>query len=257
MLDREKVNSYLQNLPSLKPDEPFRFQCHPQIACFNLCCSDLDLILHPYDVLRLRRALQITSREFLLDYTEVETTPGNGFPQVSLRMREDEKKTCPFISPTGCLVYKDRPGACRSYPLGRGASLNPDGSVQVQYVLIQEDHCQGFLEEPEWTVESWIKDQDLAQYFTFNDKHLLLVSQWNQKRRAVQREQFRLILLGLYCGDEFGEYIRKRGLLESFQVPALTKEAIYEDESQRLLYAMEWIEKVLLTDSCSYKQGCK
>ena len=45
------------------------FSCHKGISCWNACCSNIDISLTPYDVLRMKRHLGITSTEFLRDYT--------------------------------------------------------------------------------------------------------------------------------------------------------------------------------------------
>ena len=37
--------------------DTFTFRCHPGISCFNLCCRNLNLFLHPYDVVRLKKNL--------------------------------------------------------------------------------------------------------------------------------------------------------------------------------------------------------
>jgi len=40
------------------------------------------------------------------------------YPVILLQMRDNEKKSCPFVTAEGCSVYPDRPWACRMYPLG-------------------------------------------------------------------------------------------------------------------------------------------
>ena len=41
------------------------FSCHKGISCWNACCSNIDISLTPYDVLRMKRHLGISSTEFL------------------------------------------------------------------------------------------------------------------------------------------------------------------------------------------------
>ena len=43
----------------------FRFACHPGVSCFTQCCRKLDLFLYPYDIIRLKKRLGISSEEFL------------------------------------------------------------------------------------------------------------------------------------------------------------------------------------------------
>ena len=57
----------LDRLPGIRirEGEAFQFRCHPGIGCFNRCCRHLNLFLYPYDVIRLRARLGLTSDEFL------------------------------------------------------------------------------------------------------------------------------------------------------------------------------------------------
>jgi len=97
-------------------DDPFQFSCHRGLACYNTCCRDINIFLTPYDVLRLRRGTGLSSEEFLEKYS-VALLGDDGLPLVVLRMMENEKKTCPFVTPDGCRIYQDRPWSCRMYPV--------------------------------------------------------------------------------------------------------------------------------------------
>ena len=59
-------------LPGLRltQNETFNFRCHPDIECFNRCCRNLNLYLYPYDILRLKRSLNLDSDRFLERYAE-------------------------------------------------------------------------------------------------------------------------------------------------------------------------------------------
>ena len=59
----------LKNQKRLKPDSRFKFSCQPGVTCFNQCCRDVNILLTPYDVLRLKNRLGISSGEFLKKYT--------------------------------------------------------------------------------------------------------------------------------------------------------------------------------------------
>jgi len=117
-VDTEKI----EKLPGrrLQKGDTFAFRCHPEVACFNRCCRNLNLFLYPYDVLRLKNNLGLTSGQFLDDYVDVVLRPGAFFPEVLLRMAENEEKTCPFLTTQGCSVYPDRPDTCRTFPVEQG-----------------------------------------------------------------------------------------------------------------------------------------
>lgn len=167
-------DSLLQTRP-LERDEEFRFRCGPGLSCFTDCCSQIDLALSPYDVLRLRQGLGVGATEFLDRYVVVEKEEETAFPQAYLALVDDERCSCPFVTSRGCSIYQDRPGACRTYPLGRGARRTDDGTVSDFYVLIGEAHCRGFNENQTQTSAAWLADQGLQPYNEFNDLTLQLL----------------------------------------------------------------------------------
>jgi Fe-S-cluster containining protein len=118
----DQTPEFLNDMPQLAPGEKFQFRCHPGVDCFNACCSDLNLMLTPYDALRLRRFLGLSSRDFVQRHCMVSAGRDLGFPLVQMRMLDDARRSCPFVRPEGCSVYGDRPGACRTYPLGPTAT---------------------------------------------------------------------------------------------------------------------------------------
>jgi len=48
----------------MEPEEAFQFNCAPGVSCFTQCCQDVTIVLTPYDVLRMKNALEIPSGEF-------------------------------------------------------------------------------------------------------------------------------------------------------------------------------------------------
>lgn len=182
----------MANLPeqvkAMAAESTFRFHCHPGVPCFTACCRELELALSPYDVLRLKQALAINSHEFLERYAIIEFGPDDHYPKVYLAMIDDGQASCPFVEASGCLVYHDRPSACRTYPVGRGVWLDEQGHKREQFIIIQEDHCRGFAEERTQTVAGWQSDQETAEYNRFND--LLLPLRAGQRLSSEQATLF-------------------------------------------------------------------
>ena len=103
-------------------NDPMNFDCQQENPCFNECCRDLNQALTPYDVLRLKQGLGMSSQEFLKEYTSLHYGPESGLPVVEFKPNPGTGHACPFVSPEGCKVYADRPASCRMYPLARGIS---------------------------------------------------------------------------------------------------------------------------------------
>ena len=122
-METDESRELLESLPELQADETFCFDCNPQVPCFNRCCAELTLPLTPYDVLRLRRHMGITSEEFLNTFATMRSFPDTGFPLPMLRMLQGPGEPCPFVGPAGCSVYEDRPGL----PLLPAGARHQDG----------------------------------------------------------------------------------------------------------------------------------
>ncbi len=99
-------SSPLSTNARLSVEDTFTFACGPHVPCFTECCQKLDLLLTPYDVLRLRGRLGLSSEEFLDTHTVMRLRTGHGFPEVMLQMDPGNEKRCPFVTPQGCSLYR-------------------------------------------------------------------------------------------------------------------------------------------------------
>ncbi|MFH1480257.1 MAG: YkgJ family cysteine cluster protein [Pseudomonadota bacterium] len=159
----------------MDPEDVFRFHCYPEVSCFIQCCQDVNIFLTPYDVLRLKRGLGISSDEFIDKYTLIIPKEKRLLPLVILKMAED--KRCPFVSGKGCLVYNDRPWSCRMYPL----DMSDDGTFNP---MTNPDRCKGLLEKDEWRIGAWLVEQGIVPYDQMN----ALFSQITKPLQAQESE---------------------------------------------------------------------
>jgi mannose-6-phosphate isomerase-like protein (cupin superfamily)/Fe-S-cluster containining protein len=100
----------------------FQFKCHKGVKCFTDCCRGIDIMLTPYDILTMRKKLDLTSEEFLAVFTQPQILEKADMPVVTLKLLDDDRNSCPFVEDKdGCVIYEDRPTTCRYYPLGVGS----------------------------------------------------------------------------------------------------------------------------------------
>ena len=64
----------------------FTFACHKGLSCFTDCCHGMEIILAPYDILRLKKRLGMTSGEFLARHGVDTVHEESGLPLVILKM---------------------------------------------------------------------------------------------------------------------------------------------------------------------------
>lgn len=248
MVDEERdlgtMDGLVENFQKLHPDDTFQFSCHPGIACFNHCCRDLNQYLTPYDILRLKNRLKLSSQQFLKRYTVCHTGPRSGLPVVSLKTLAEEDLNCPFVSSAGCRVYEDRPGACRTYPLGRIAIRKPGGQAcQESYFLIKEAHCLGHNEPKQWTVQKWKKDQQVETYNEMNDLMMEILSLKNRSReRQLTEEETDLFCMACYDLDRFKAFAFEKRLWQTSSVGEGLKEVIQEDDMALIRFTIDWIK---------------
>jgi Fe-S-cluster containining protein len=228
-------------------DESFGFGCHAGVPCFNACCRDLNQFLTPYDILRLKNGLGMTSGEFLAGYTRRHEGPESGLPVITLKPGDPETKTCPFVTPEGCRVYEDRPSSCRAYPVARAISRNREtGGITEHFAIIREAHCRGFSEEKTRTVREWVEGQGLSGYFAVNDRMMIIISRKNQLRPGPLDLKDRLLFhTALYDLDAFRKQVAENGLLAPLGIDAAELDAVMSDEMRLLEWGHRWVEFAL------------
>jgi Fe-S-cluster containining protein len=234
----------------LSATDTFKFRCYPGISCFNSCCHRIEIILTPYDMLRLRRRLNLTPEEFLFQYADPSSLQRGQLPVAVLRM-DEETGRCVFNTPEGCSVYADRPVNCRYYPIGL-ALLHKESAARDEefYVLIREEFCKGHCEEKEWSVGEWRADQGTDGYDVHNRGWMELIL----KRRtagdtvgtAQQLSEF--FYMASTNPDEFRRFVFNSSFLKRYAVDAETEQKVATDDAALIQFAFEWLKSILFGD---------
>ncbi|MDK9705851.1 MAG: YkgJ family cysteine cluster protein [Desulforhopalus sp.] len=225
--------------------ESFAFACHPGVACYTECCRLLELAISPYDALRLRQATSLPSQQLLEKYFIIEQDPGEAFPRVYLTMVDDGRASCVFVTKAGCSVYEHRPGACRTYPLGRAVSRIA-GGVNERFVILRENHCQGFLETAQQTPRNYITDQGLTRYNTFNDAVMEILQHEAIRNGFIpSRSDVELFILALYNIDSFREHLFHNRL--HFTVMSHNERQQLEDDESLLRFGIDMLHKQIFS----------
>ncbi|MBT8366071.1 MAG: YkgJ family cysteine cluster protein [Deltaproteobacteria bacterium] len=240
----------------LGPDSRLKFDCHPSVKCFTRCCKDINIILTPYDIIRLKNRLNLSSEEFLALYTEPQILEKTDLPVVTLKLLDvddpdSEGKACPFVRENGCLVYEDRPTTCRYYPLGVATlshKEDPDG--EEFYFFVNEPHCLGFEEDKEWTVSQWRENQGVDVHDKINAEWTELVvrkrsfppnMQWTEQTK-------KMFFLVSYNIDKFREFVFESSFLQRYEIDAALLAEIKNDEIALLQFGLKWLKWLLFKE---------
>ena len=244
-----KLPALPENVARIQPGDPFSFLCHKDIGCFTHCCRQLELALTPYDVLRLRQATGLNSSDLLKNYIIREHEESELFPRYYLTMVDDGRDSCVFVAETGCTVYQHRPGACRTYPLGRGVARNHRG-IEEYFVLLREPHCLGFAEQTVQTVETYSTSQELELYNRFNDM-LTEIQQHQRIKRGMKLDgaQISDYQCALYDIDRF-----RQKMAGNRMIPELKAIETLDDEAL-LACGFRWLKNRLFGPADKTSQG--
>jgi Fe-S-cluster containining protein len=230
-------------------DEHFTFSCHPGVSCFLHCCHKVTLYLFPYDIIRLKKALKLHSGEFLQRYVRVVEGSHPYFPSLVLTLAQQDDYPCPFLGREGCTVYRDRPSACRTYPLERGVEKTGAGAKLIShYSLVKHPYCKGHEEQRQYTVSEWERDQDLGEFNAMNElwaemDAFFSTNPWMGEEKAGPRQQ--LAFMVSYNIDAFREYVSAHDLIRQFRLDRKQRRRIARDDSALLEFGFLWLRHAL------------
>jgi Fe-S-cluster containining protein len=222
----------------------FHFSCHKGIACFTECCAKLRLILTPYDILRMKNRLKLTSDQFLECYTDTILDNNSRFPMVKLKMRGDQEQACPFVTNYGCSIYEDRPEACRLYPVGRASAMvDGEKDARERFFMVAESHCRGFQEKHTWTLNDWINHEGVKEYSSMNDQWLGIITSSKSLGPKVHLPQkHQMFFMASYNLDKFRDFLFKSGFFNRFQIDPDLKEKLPNNDTTLMLFAFDWLK---------------
>jgi len=237
-------------------ESKFKFKCHKGIECFTKCCRGIDIMLTPYDILTMKKRLELTSEEFLAIYTDLHLLESADLPVVTLKLLDDDRKSCPFVKDKeGCTIYEDRPSTCRYYPLGMGSlSYTTDQEAgeadDAFFFTVKEDHCLGFEEDKEWTVAQWREDQGVTIRDEINAgwTNLIVRKKSVPKSMNLSEQSKQMFFLACYNIDKFRQFIFESSFLTRHKLNDALVEEIRNDDIKLLKFGFEWLKSTFFKD---------
>ncbi len=233
----------------IERNDKFSFRCHPAISCFNQCCRNLNLFLYPYDIVRLKQRLKISSDQFLDRYVDIVLRNTSFFPEVLLRMAENDQKTCPFLSSDGCAVYPDRPDACRTFPLEQGLYYDVRSSETTPVFFFRPpDFCMGLHEKQQWTIKTWTEDQNAVVYNQ-------MTALWSEVKRLFHNNPWgpegpngslgKMVFMATYNVNSFRDFVFKSSMLKRYNIKKTTLKKIKKDDVALMKFGFEWVKLIV------------
>ena len=243
---------------SFDEDHVIKFRCYKGIECFNACCSNIDITLTPYDIIRLKTRLGMTSSEFLKKYTFPFEFAANSIAGVKYKPVEGGT-ACQFMTEEGCSVYEDRPTACRYYPVGLLSMRRADENFdRASYALVEEDHCKGHQEDREITIADYRKEQGLVEYDEQGRAWRQLILKMKSAGPSIgklSKTSLQFFFMACYDIDRFREFINSPGFEQSFVIDDATRKELLEDDLALLRFSDRMIRQVMFGEESIEKKA--
>ena len=229
-----------------------QFQCRKGIACWNACCSNIDISLTPYDILRLKQRLDISSGEFLKQYTVPFELEQSGIAGVKLRPVENGT-ACRFMGAEGCGVYEDRPTACRYYPVALLSMRRQDEYTDTRaYALVKEEHCLGHNEPRVVTIDEYRHEQGVEEYDELARGWRQLILKKKSSGPSVgkpSKSSLQLFFMVCYDLDRFRSFVVSEGFNELYALNTEETIEILGDDTKLMLFGFRFLKQVLFGEN--------
>ena len=114
--------------------------------------------------------------------------------------------------------------------------------------MTQHGYCQGHVEEKEYTIKQWERDQFLDDFNLMNDlwaevDAFFSTNPWQGEGTAGPRQQ--LAFMVCYNLDDFRFYVQQHNLLRSFRLDKERRRRIERDDTELLKFGFDWLQYVL------------
>lgn len=241
-----EVSPVMPNM--LDGDKVIQFRCHKDVGCWNACCANIDITLTPYDILRLKNRLELSSGDFLKQYTVPYEMDQDGMPGVKFRPVEGGT-ACQFMKPEGCGVYEDRPTACRYYPIALLSMRNQDEYTdRAVYAMVEEKHCFGHQEPRSLTIDEYRKEQGVDDYDEKGRGWRQLVLKRKSagpgigKPPAVSNQLF---FMASYDIDRFRAFVSSDSFNRTYEIPMDVMAVLLDNDDALLEFGYNFLKHAL------------
>ena len=235
-----------KGLTVLGPENVFRFECHRGLECFTRCCKDITIFLTPYDIIRMKHALHLSSGDFLTEYT-LAMIGDTGLPVVILKMQENDERACPFVTSQGCRLYPDRPWACRIYPLQPESTKITEKAGKAYYSVMDVPFCRGLVSDQIQPLSDWIGHQGIPVYHEMEALFKKITANDRLTQEKITNQKIReMYYMACYDLDRFRRFVLESTFTDRFEVAPDEIEQMKTDDTALYRFAVRWLEYGLL-----------
>ena len=111
-----------------------------------------------------------------------------------------------------------------------------------KFFIVDEEHCLGFCEDMEWTLEEWMANEGVDQYNAMNDQWLEIIT--SQKRLGKKEDiprKIQMFYMASYNLDSFRRLIFETRFFNIFQLQAEKIERLATDDVSLMQFAFDWL----------------
>ena len=124
-----------------------------------------------------------------------------------------------------------------------------EGGKDEFYFMVKEDHCKGFEEDKDWTIDEWRKDQEADLYDDMNRGWMeILIKKKSFGEREFPEIKNQMFFMVSTNTDYFREFVFGSSFLEVYDIPQERIEKVRTDDAELLKLGYEWLRSAMFAE---------
>ena len=114
---------------------------------------------------------------------------------------------------------------------------------QEKFFIVEEEHCLGFQETREWSVEEWLASEGVDEYNDMNDlwSEILTSTKDLGPTKDIQKKM-QMFSMASYNLDRFRKFIFESRFFQLFQVEGRKREVLASEDVELMKFAFDWLK---------------
>ena len=108
--------------------------------------------------------------------------------------------------------------------------------------MVEEEHCLGFQETQEWSIEEWLASEGVDEYNAMNDLWSeILTSTKDLGPTKDIPKKMQMFSMASYNLDRFRKFIFQSRFFQLFQVEEEKREVLASEDVELMKFAFDWL----------------
>jgi hypothetical protein len=115
--------------------------------------------------------------------------------------------------------------------------------TREKFFIVDEEHCLGFQEDTQWTIEEWVANEKVDEYNAMNDRWSeIITSPKSMGNKKDLHRKIKMFYMASYNSDKLRTFIFESRFFDLFQLEPRLKERLASDDVELMKFACDWLK---------------